>query len=747
MPESCDAEGNFGAVAAGVRQQLRTLLSERGSGSILRGWRNELDPEFLQRVSLADFLRAASHLGLEQPAAQQFFDECSGIGCLALVDLDHKAAVLATRFKRWAASAGHPRQLFFGEDLTSSSLLSLEDFSSTCRRLGLDATEEELSELFGFCDFAEKGGIEPSDLIFLEPDPEIRKQEALQLKIFQMGKKEQKQRLMAAVFQEEQERKVSDRHRLAPRPWLAADFEHLPKVICERKHGWQMDQQLKTDRARNEFLQFLRKAYGNEVRAWRRGLDLRGTYRVSLNGIRRFCRQEIDLRCEISVVWKALDKDGVGYICLEDVCPKHCLVLADFRQFLHDLVGSCAAVWEHPAVLDACMNPQRDGFWKSTRKLLIGPFTKVLRDIGWTGVSNAESRSLLLSSLDLFACGFVSKADLEWLDGWHPPEWITSTPDPEALQELKDLISNKFSHPLFAWRSVFDKDDSNSVSWQEFKTACQKLRFEGSIGGAWRLLDEDQSGFISLQEFDSASCEILLSFKVWCMEHFGSVELAFKSLDTDGSGSLSLSELKRACRKGKWKGDVNLLFNCLDTDKERSNGKRSISVQEIQFLDTWETAEDEAEGSPFAKDRDSIALGNQLESESAPRGRGRSLKELVPASKEATSKAYLPQVQNSAKVSSAAKLPRTEGSPKASLPDVRGHLKASSPMRMQVPEVVSSKTLLPDVHGPSSVSLPSLHSLPSISKNKHSASAPALPQPGRPQPSRMMTRILHSYAA
>lgn len=254
------------------------------------------------------------------------------------------------------------------------------------------------------------------------------------------------------------------------------------------------------------------------------------------------------------------------------------------------------------------------------------------------------------------------------------------------------------------------------------------------------MLDDDQSGCITLQEFDTSSFEILHSFKVWCMQHFGSVELAFKSLDADGSGSLSFSELKRACRKGKWKGDVHLLFNCLDTDKERSHGKRSITVQEIQFLDTWETMEDEAEGSPFAKDRDSSAFGNQLDPDSAQRGRGRSLKELAPTSKEATSKAYLPQV------SAPAKLPRAEGSPKASLPDVRGHLKASSPMRIHVPEV-SSKTLLPDVHGPSSVSLPSLHSLPSISKHKHSSSVPALPHHGRAQPSRMMTRILHSYAA
>jgi len=252
-------------------------------------------------------------------------------------------------------------------------------------------------------------------------------------------------------------------------------------------------------------------------------------------------------------------------------------------------VGSCSAVWDHALAVDEVLG--REGLWKSTRKLLLSPFLRALRDLGWP--NNPHTRSLLVASLDYFGCGFVSRSDLEWLDAWEPPEFIYADPDPQALQQLNELIRKRYAHPLSAWRSLFDRDDSNSVSWLEFKDACEKLKFKGNIGGAWRALDTDLSGHISLLEFDADSARILVSFKAWCMKHFGSVQLMFRQLDRDESGSLSYPELRRACRRLKWNGDVHLLFNCLDTDGVRMGGRRNISLQELFFLDSWEVSEDD----------------------------------------------------------------------------------------------------------------------------------------------------------
>merc|ERR1711871_108858 len=112
------------------------------------------------------------------------------------------------------------------------------------------------------------------------------------------------------------------------------------------------------------------------------------------------------------------------------------------------------------------------------------------------------------------------------------------------------------------------------------------------MAGAWRYLDEDISGYITIREYDLASAKILQSFKAWAEEHFGSVKLAFKAIDADGNGTVSFQELKRISKSLKWVGDVKILFNCLDVDGKRdlkgeNAGKRSLSLNEVAFLDEW----------------------------------------------------------------------------------------------------------------------------------------------------------------
>jgi len=349
------------------------------------------------------------------------------------------------------------------------------------------------------------------------------------------------------------------------------------------------------------FLRHIRSLYGNEVRAWRRGLDPKGTFALSLNGLRRFCRRETKAPVDISLLWRSLDKAGTGICGLDVLCPRQAEKLASFRQWAHEEFGSCAAIWDHPATIEARRRPQRDGLWVAGKhKLLFTPLTEALRTLGCPIVGSAEARSLLLLALDYFGCGFVSRSDFEWLDSWDPPEWLYAEADPGAWEELRELLGNRYSHPLTAWRGLLDKDDSNSVSWQEFQAACREVRFSGNISGAWRKLDDDLSGYISLKEFDPPSSEILASFKDWAEQSFGSVELMFKAVDRDKSGSVSYLELKRMCRKMRWSGDVYVLFNCLDTDKRRDSGKRTLSLEELLFLDKWQATEEEEVSEPAA---------------------------------------------------------------------------------------------------------------------------------------------------
>jgi len=175
--------------------------------------------------------------------------------------------------------------------------------------------------------------------------------------------------------------------------------------------------------------------------------------------------------------------------------------------------------------------------------------------------------------------------DLEWLDAWEAPPWLSAEPDRQAWEQFFEALMKIYEEPLKAWRRCLDTDDSNCVSYVEFLQSAREVKFQGNVDGAWRYLDADISGSISLTEFDPSAAELLQSFKHWMEDNFGAVEAAFRVMDTDGSGSLSFSELKRATKRMPWDDDVGKLFDCLAIAKVP--GKRTLSFKDLEFLDSW----------------------------------------------------------------------------------------------------------------------------------------------------------------
>ncbi|CAE8607103.1 unnamed protein product, partial [Polarella glacialis] len=60
--------------------------------------------------------------------------------------------------------------------------------------------------------------------------------------------------------------------------------------------------------ARNEFLAYLRRMYGTEIRAWRHGLDPKDTFVLSMESLRHFCGNELEMRADQQALWKSLDR-------------------------------------------------------------------------------------------------------------------------------------------------------------------------------------------------------------------------------------------------------------------------------------------------------------------------------------------------------------------------------------------------------------------------------------------------------
>lgn len=652
---------NDGSHSPTDRERLVAMLVKRGSGSFLRGWRRELDPDGSFDVNFIDFCTAAERIGYTGDVRCLF--GADGVPkMLDLEEVDPKRGLLLRNFREWVRdNFGGPVEMYSAFDVAGRTRLTYDMFVQACRKHGFAAEPGDFFELFSCCDVSANGTVSQEEVIFLENEKGLR-----ELAMFK-AKKSQKDKhlkLMCWAYREDGLRALSSTHRLAQRPWLAENFDHLPMLVHQKRVEWQRLTNQRCLEARIAFVRHLRDTYQNEVRAWRMGLDPKGTFELTKGDIRTYCRKH-DLHVDSGDLWKSLDKDCDGFFRLEELCVGAADVLASFQHWASLEFGSTAAIWDRPEMVEARTKPQRDGGWASEKKVLHTTFTEVLQKLEWPAFNDSNARQLLLESLDMYGCKFLSRSDLEWLDTWRMPEWLCAEPDPTAWEDLRMLIMQHYKHPLKAWRLLLDTDNSNNVSWIEFQEACQRIRFKGNIGGAWRALNERLASSISMKEYDAASADLLNSFKDWAETNFGSVRLAFKAIDVNNTGKLSYQELKRACQNLKWQGEVRLLFDCLDLDGKLEGGRRFISMKEVQFLDEWE-------GDPGLEEQheDEVvnqALAKQETSNRSPRSPPKKPPSKMPV-RTSSSASSLPKVQ--AVAAGKIALPHNVGVTKAAASDL-----------------------------------------------------------------------------
>ncbi|CAJ1326964.1 unnamed protein product, partial [Effrenium voratum] len=166
---------------------------------------------------------------------------------------------------------------------------------------------------------------------------------------------------------------------------------------------------------------------------------------------------------------------------------------------------------------------------------------------------------------------------------WKLPEFLVAQPNPEAKEEVKKRLLQVYKTYLKAWRQALDEDNSNRCTWPEFQAACRKVSFTGDVPGAWRSLDTDLAGSITLQEIDKDSSAVLATFKKWADDNFGGIRSAFVVFDADGSNSVTLREWRHACRIYGFNQGASSLFKQFDTE---NNG--SLALEQVAFLDDWD---------------------------------------------------------------------------------------------------------------------------------------------------------------
>eukprot|EP00747_Dinoflagellata_sp_TGD_P031757 gnl/TRDRNA2_/TRDRNA2_135537_c0_seq1.p1 gnl/TRDRNA2_/TRDRNA2_135537_c0~~gnl/TRDRNA2_/TRDRNA2_135537_c0_seq1.p1 ORF type:complete len:763 (-),score=108.91 gnl/TRDRNA2_/TRDRNA2_135537_c0_seq1:96-2384(-) len=318
-----------------------------------------------------------------------------------------------------------------------------------------------------------------------------------------------------------------------------------------------------------KFKDLLRRKYGNMVRACRLVLSHSDTMIISKSKFLKAC-VGLGWKGDARNLWKALDTDDSGSVSVDELDPNGAEAFAHFQAFIRQEWGCADSAFR---AID------KDGNGRIRKAEFVSKMSKF-------GYAECWSDSIF-QGLDIHQQDFVVADNMFFLDKWKPLGFLAAKPNEEAAHQLKQLLLKQYKGFLKAWRVLLDRDGSNRCSWWEFVAACKKLGWPGDVPGAWRVFDDDCSGFIAFHEMDPISSMSLLAFKQWCDREFGLVKCAFEVFEKDAAGEVNYLAWKTCCRIYGFEGKVRSLFQTLDVE-----GHGVLTLKEVAFLDDMEFGED-----------------------------------------------------------------------------------------------------------------------------------------------------------
>jgi len=270
----------------------------------------------------------------------------------------------------------------------------------------------------------------------------------------------------------------------------------------------------------------------------------------------------------------------------------------------YDLVGHWTATtgWSGPSWNSTCSTaaPSEGLISTRPRKLFAAP--------GWNpplcpGSSRPVSRPRTLGLPRLESIPKTSRAGANLVvtcDGVIPAPALEPMPpgcvrqaeteglplDPFSLESreiFEELCVRKYSSLCRAWRLLLDPKGVGRVSFHAFCDVARSIGWH-DVARLWSALDQNRSGFLSMDEWDPASFGNLMEFRRICYREYAGMESAFTlALDATGSRTANPQDLHLFCERHGFEGNVKHLMQALDV---RQLG--FFTVQDLAFLAKWQ---------------------------------------------------------------------------------------------------------------------------------------------------------------
>merc|ERR1719271_822670 len=297
------------------------------------------------------------------------------------------------------------------------------------------------------------------------------------------------------------------------------------------------------------FRQLLRQKYGNTLKAWKYGLDENGNDRVDLDELEAVCKK-IKYPHDVKELFEYLIPDaGRPFLCIEDV-DRQAQVARDRGDW--NMITVPHAPKEIEVDMDdvfASMNKRPDEDLKKKDEEIKKSDRVAIQDQG--GGRNFEW-NLYLSNQQKNALELRRQKQL--------PKDV----GPKNLGEFKRTLAVRYGSMYLAWRYGLYISGDGKLCFQEFCAAARANEFRGSLLKVWKELDDDNSGVVTLEEFDPKAHQQVELMRSTLLDKFPNLLQAWqKGLDLDGNGRLDEHEWIARFQDMGFEGNAKYLFHLL----------------------------------------------------------------------------------------------------------------------------------------------------------------------------------------